>query len=206
MTSRTTIPTAALPVAPLNVHARSLIRHSNLKKLVFSLRDNPMQRDEIAGIFKFSPSGARNYIKDLRLAGLITIIGYPDERGPHRGLPLWGIVLDAAHVEKWLSRLDAGECAGVHKQRPKNLMIAMKDKTRHFHILSDDAHFNVKVSRSKGKPDPIAQHLFGRAPAADSRADGLDNFPEPARPAKISPWEALMQIRFDLGEPERIRA
>ena len=49
-------------------------RIENMQKLIGELANHEMLADEIAWFLKFSPSGARKYIRDLRDAGQLPVI------------------------------------------------------------------------------------------------------------------------------------
>ena len=61
------------PIERVRSTSATLRRIENMQKLIAELQQHEMLADEIAWFLKFSPSGARKYIRDLRDAGVIEL-------------------------------------------------------------------------------------------------------------------------------------
>lgn len=184
--------------APVTVQARAVARTNNLRNLVERLRESPTQPWGIAGFLQFSASGARKYINELGDAGVIVIDSYPDQVGDALGQPAYSLTTDAKRVAEWRARLDAGEFRGSHWPRPKKPEFALADPSGGSYIKRDDVRYGVVGSKKPPKSDRLVSLLFGTAPVADSCVEQMENFPEPVRAVKLTAWEALMLIRFEL--------
>lgn len=132
-------------------------RIDNLRKLVAELSARDMLADEVASLLKFSPSGARKYIHDLREAGVIDLARYIDATATYPGRPVFQISPDSERVAQFLASLDQPSKRMPAKDASRSkLDIASRSADRHFHIMRDDAHYPVRVSRAAVAPDPYS--------------------------------------------------
>jgi len=137
-------------------NSHTAARIEKIRMLVLALQQKPMSRDEICNLLELSPPGVRKYLVDL--AERVKPVESDD-----------GAVIVLAigpdQVEAYLTHL-AGQVAArpvVPPRSPEG--IAARDSSRHFHILADDAHYAIKVSRATPKRDPYVAALFGTGPA-----------------------------------------
>jgi hypothetical protein len=114
-----------------------------------------MTRDQIAGLLGMGPSGARKYVADLNGLTSLTFVGAEQF---HR----W--TANANKTRAFMASLDALAARPMRAPRTA-LSIATRDPSRHFHILADDEHFSVRVSRCAPARDPMALPVafFGQA-------------------------------------------
>ncbi len=151
---------------------RTQARIDNLKLLIATMGERgEMLRDDIGELLHFTPSGVRKYVAELREASLIELARYADGTATFLGWPVYKLVDDEQRVSEFIASLDAG---GVSKRGPgsakkSQLAVAQRMAGRHFHILSDDTHYAVRVSRTPPFRDPLVAALFG-APRAHQAA------------------------------------
>ena len=69
-------PISMAPIERVRSTSATQRRIENMQKLIGELSTHEMLADEIAWFLKFSPSGARKYIRDLREAGVIELARY----------------------------------------------------------------------------------------------------------------------------------
>src|SRR5262249_45278320 len=73
------------PIERVRSTSATLRRIENMQKLIGELAMHEMLADEIAWFLKFSPSGARKYIRDLREAGVIELARYIEGTATYLG-------------------------------------------------------------------------------------------------------------------------
>lgn len=76
----------------------TLRRIENMQKLIGELQLHEMLADEIAWFLKFSPSGARKYIRDLREAGVIELARYVEGTATYLGKAVYQLTPDPDRV------------------------------------------------------------------------------------------------------------
>ncbi len=154
-------------------HGRTAARIANIKMLVDALRVGSLLRDEIGALLKLSPSGVRKYIKELRELYIIEIERFIDGTATTMGYPLFRLVPDDAHISAFIAEIECGipEVKRARAGKPSNLEVALRDQKRHFHILADDTHYAIRISRSPVMRDPLVAAFFG-APRAHQHQVG----------------------------------
>jgi len=145
----------------------TLRRIENMQKLIGELQLHEMLADEIAWFLKFSPSGARKYIRDLREAGVIELARYVEGTATYLGKAVYQLTPDPERVAAFLAAIvqPKREGAPPRKERPGLREQAMAGSGRHFHILADDTHYAIRVNRGPVMRDPLVAALFGSAPS-----------------------------------------
>jgi len=138
-------------------NSHTAARVEKIRKLIHSLQQGDMSRDEICDLLEMGPSGVRKYLADL--AGRVKAVVAGGETIVH-------LAIDADQAEAYLDQLaaQASPRPAVLPRSPE--WIAARDRTRHFHILEDDAHYSIRVSRAAPARDWAVAALFGAAPAA----------------------------------------
>ncbi len=155
-------------------------RLDNFKKLIDELLINDMTADEMGALLKFSPSGTRKYIRDLREIGILELAAYIEGTPTYLGRAVFRVVDDEERLAEFLKRIEVTEQeAKVRKERrgisseevaaARKLTVfdQMAGQGRRFHILADDTHYAIRVDPN-GKAvsrDPLTAALFGDGPA-----------------------------------------
>jgi DNA-binding Lrp family transcriptional regulator len=155
------------PIERVRSTSATLRRIENMQKLVAELQQHEMLADEIAWFLKFSPSGARKYIRDLRDAGVIELARYIEGTATYLGKAVYQLTPDPERVKTFLAAIVQPKRDGVppRKERPSLREQAMAGAGRHFHILADDTHYAIRVNRGPVTRDPLVAALFGNAPS-----------------------------------------
>lgn len=155
------VETARAPKVPV----RTQERIDNIKKVVGALREGELKRYELEALLQLSPSGTRKYVADLRESGVLELARYVDGTSTYLGVPVFQLSPDKKRVDDFLAELDAGGVCPKRKCDKSQLDLAKRMAGRHFHIMQDDTHFAIRVSRSAVGRDPLVEALFG-APRA----------------------------------------
>lgn len=160
-------PISLAPIERVRSTSATQRRIENMQKLINELMDHEMLADEIAWFLKFSPSGARKYIRDLREAGVIELARYVEGTATYLGKAVYQISPDPERVQSFLAAIAQPKREGAppRKERPGLREQAMAGAGRHFHILADDTHYAIRVNRNPVARDPLVTALFGPAPA-----------------------------------------
>lgn len=160
-------PISLAPIERVRSTSATQRRIENMQKLINELMDHEMLADEIAWFLKFSPSGARKYIRDLREAGVIELARYVEGTATYLGKAVYQISPDPERVKSFLAAIAQPKREGAppRKERPGLREQAMAGTGRHFHILADDTHYAIRVNRNPVGRDPLVTALFGPAPA-----------------------------------------
>lgn len=161
-------PISMAPIERVRSTSATQRRIENMQKLIGELSTHEMLADEIAWFLKFSPSGARKYIRDLREAGVIELARYIEGTATYLGKAVYQISPDPDRVKAFLAAIvqPKREGAAPRKERPGLREQSMAGNGRHFHILADDTHYAIRVNRSPVSRDPLVAALFGAAPNA----------------------------------------
>ena len=162
-------PMSMVPIERVRSTSATLRRIENMQKLIHELSAHEMLADEIAWFLKFSPSGARKYIRDLRDAGVIELARYIEGTATYLGKAVYQISPDPDRVKAFLAAIvqPKREGAAPRKERPGLREQNMAGSGRHFHILADDTHYAIRVNRNPVARDPLVAALFGAAPSKD---------------------------------------
>lgn len=157
----------AAAVNPIT-HRKTAQRTERLLALVAALQTSHMMREDIGELLQVGPSGVRKYIKDLGAA--IEVDRYVDGTGKFIGFPVYRLAMTPEQAQAYLTGLAAAPEARRTRASASALSIAAKDPSRHFHILADDTHYAVRVSRSPVARDPLVAALFGPRGGMEMRA------------------------------------
>jgi len=135
---------------------RTTERLEKIRKLITALQAGPRTRADIGALLEMGPSGVRKYLADL--AGRVKAVADGPETHIH-------LVMRADQVDAYLGELAAQAAARpvVPPRSPEG--IAARDPRRHFHIMSDDEHYAIRVLRKLPDHDPVHVAFFGAAPA-----------------------------------------
>jgi DNA-binding Lrp family transcriptional regulator len=160
-------PLSMAPIERVRSTSATLRRIENMQKLIGELSVHEMLADEIAWFLKFSPSGARKYIRDLRDAGVIELARYIEGTATYLGKAVYQITPDPERVRAFLAAIvqPKRDGAAPRKDRPGLREQSMAGSGRHFHILADDTHYAIRVNRGPVMRDPLVAALFGSAPS-----------------------------------------
>ncbi len=155
------------PIERVRSTSATLRRIENMQKLIAELSMHEMLADEIAWFLKFSPSGARKYIRDLREAGVIELARYIEGTATYLGKAVYQLTPDPERIATFLAAIAQPKREGAppRKERPGVREQAMAGSGRHFHILADDTHYAIRVNRGPVMRDPLVAALFGSAPS-----------------------------------------
>lgn len=155
------------------ISAPTAARLENLRKLVLALQANQLSRTDIGNMLQVSQSCARAYIKELGDNVVVVRHIGRTEAARSVGDPVYRLAIAADQVGEFLAGL-AATMPRRHGGRAPEIVIAARDPRRHFHILADDTHYAIRVSRTPAMRDPLVAAFFGAAAAASvqSRAVG----------------------------------
>ena len=160
-------PLSMAPIERVRSTSATLRRIENMQRLIGELSVHEMLADEIAWFLKFSPSGARKYIRDLRDAGVIELARYIEGTATYLGKAVYQLSPDPERVRAFLAAIVQPKRDGVvaRKDRMGQRDQSLSGSGRHFHILADDTHYAIRVNRGPVTRDPLVAALFGSAPS-----------------------------------------
>lgn len=160
-------PLSMAPIERVRSTSATLRRIENMQRLIGELSVHEMLADEIAWFLKFSPSGARKYIRDLRDAGVIELARYIEGTATYLGKAVYQLSPDPERVRTFLAAIVQPKRDGVvaRKDRMGQRDQSLSGSGRHFHILADDTHYAIRVNRGPVTRDPLVAALFGSAPS-----------------------------------------
>jgi len=137
-----------------NIHTAARIE--KLRKLIEILQAGQRRASDVCDMLKVGPTCVRRYVADL--GGLVKLVRAGEES-------VYCLVAAAEKVQAFLAGLVAKAAPRPVPPLHTPASIAARDPHRHFHILDDDEHYAVRVSRAPAKRDPYVAALFGPAPA-----------------------------------------
>lgn len=141
-------------------------RTLNMKRLIQELGKRDLMMADICDVLEpLSLAGARKYARGLRDAGVIEISTYLGENARLVGKSVCQLTDDKEAAAKFLAECELSK-AGRRTDAVILKRSRMEASGRHFHIMGDDAHFAVKVSRAPIVRDALVQALFGPAKVA----------------------------------------
>jgi Mn-dependent DtxR family transcriptional regulator len=129
--------------------SRTLDRIAAMRRLTKLLGKGEMRRDDIAHRMKMSQSGCRKYLADLTDGAIVALSRREPVKSRHIGQPVYKLIATAEKIEQFLQ--DA--VTVVPEDEPRKVKTT---PGRHFHIMADDTHYSVRVSRAPVAPDPFA--------------------------------------------------
>lgn len=135
-------------------HSYTAARAENIRKLITALMAGQMARDEIGAMLQVGPSGVRKYLADLK--GKVDKLYVEGEQ-------VCRLAMRPDEAQAYLDSLVSHVPA-----RPINVAsseIRMPIPGRRFHILADDTHYAIRVSRVPVARDWSVTALFGAGPA-----------------------------------------
>lgn len=128
----------------------TLGRIAAMRRLTKLLGKGEMRRDDIAHRMKISQSGCRKYLADLADGAIVVLSRRePTVKFGHVGQPVYKLITTAEKIEQFLK--DA--VTVVPEDEPRQVKTT---PGRHFHIMADDTHYAIRVSRAAVAPDPFA--------------------------------------------------
>lgn len=85
-------------------NARNIGRCAALRKLLQAFTKKSITRCQASSILDIGESTARNYIRDLKHAGLVDVIG----RADFTNTPVYGLCAGSSEIDRFMENLDAG--------------------------------------------------------------------------------------------------
>ena len=145
--------TRARNITPRQTTARA----ERLRTLITSLLDGNLDRDAIGNVLQVGPSGVRKYL--IELGSMLQIVGRIDGTATTLGIPVYGLAITAEAAREYLASLAANPPARPRTAaKPAQTLVV---PGRRFHILYDDTHYPIRVSRAPAMRDPLVAALFG---------------------------------------------
>lgn len=144
-------------------------RADNIRSIIDTLRQVEMTRVDIQTLLKMSPSGGRKYTRELLESGVMMVAHTevaptPSAKGHDQRIDYFKLTEDEDLIDKLLAAIVQSRAKKAEKSGPPKTRVLTGDPTRHFHVLADDVHYQVKVPHKKiPAPDPLLAHFFGRA-------------------------------------------
>ena len=138
-------------------HSHTIARAERLRTLITSLLDGNLDRDQIGNVLQVGPSGVRKYL--IELGSMLQIVGRIDGTATTLGIPVYGLAITPEAAREYLASLAANPPARPRAAAKPVQALAIPG--RRFHILYDDTHYPIRVSRAPAMRDPLVAALFG---------------------------------------------
>jgi hypothetical protein len=140
-------------------HRKTTLRVERMRNLVKAMIAGDMTREEIGELLQVGPSGVRKYLADL--IDIVGIARYVDGTATFVGFPVYGLVINAKEAQSYMDSLVADAPPRATPEPRSVCALAARDPSRHFHILADDTHYPVRVSRAPVQRDVLVAAFFG---------------------------------------------
>lgn len=188
------LPPASLPT-PAIAHGRHEAKVKNLRDIIEYLRTDHADKNEIAILLGCGESCARAYFKLLESSGIVKRFS----RGQYEAQRYY-LIDDAARIEKFFTAVALKKPTPAPRLRRTALDKAMRDETRHFHLLQDDTHFAVKIAKAPLGSDPKALPLdfFRSKPAAGEPLPRTPSAPRAPAPSFPDPADFRLALEVAL--------
>jgi len=151
-----------MPNQRLTTAVKRRIEH--MTRLIDELRQRPMTLDAVCFFLKFSSSGARKYIADLKQADMLRVVGTTSTRQAYYQQPEYQLTLDEERVTEFMTAM-----RNVHAKIADHAQFGPKEKAvplytgRMLHLMKDDEHFHVRRTNSIiPRPDPLLAMFYGQ--------------------------------------------
>ena len=145
--------TRARNITPRQTTARA----ERLRTLIAALLVGDLARDEIGNVLQVGPSGVRKYL--IELSSMLKIVDRIDGTVTTLGMPVYGLAITPEAAREYLASLAANPPARPRTAAKPAQNLAIPG--RRFHILYDDTHYPIRVSRAPAMRDPLVAAFFG---------------------------------------------
>lgn len=136
----------------------------NLRHLIATLRNRPMEMDAVSFLLACAPSTSRKYLNQLLDAKCIVVDHLlPKLERAHAGRAVYALTDDQELVQNFLAMVDSND---VPPPAPRRTLLEKATPGRHFHILGDDEPTQSKTKMRPAFRDWAVEALFGPAGAA----------------------------------------
>jgi hypothetical protein len=150
---------SSLRLAAAPMRKSSLRRIEKLHVLVAQLIMRDIEPNTVVTVLMCSPSAARNYVEQLRDAGLIKLVPVRSAAG-RVGRTAYRLHHDRERVSAFLTTLSEPGHGGKISTRNGGHAIEPRSHRR-FHIMRDDVGISLRISNAPAQRDPLVAALFG---------------------------------------------
>lgn len=148
----------------MKIAIRTQKRINKITELIAVLRQRDITAQQAADLLSMSTGGGKSYMRELRCAEVVDVITHRSTRAGQPA-PVYRLTGDDAVIDAYLAALNQCESHATPEPRSTLLERALKDPTRHVHIMHDDAHYQPTMHRFIPFRDALVAALFG-APGA----------------------------------------
>ncbi len=148
-------------------------RYDNLRKLIAELTAGDMTADDMGMLLKFSPSGTRKYIRDLREEGVLELKGYIEGTDVYIGRAVFGLTDNPELLAKFNDMLNS---APVAKPSSGTRRVAERKSRldgRDLHIMGYDTHYAVRLNNTAPFRDPLHCLFYGPPKSTEENKHAL---------------------------------
>ena len=148
----------------MKIAIRTQKRINKITNLIAVLRQRDITAQQAAELLFMSTGGGKSYMRELSCAEVVDVICHRSTRAGQPA-PIYRLTGDDAVIDAYLAALNLCDPQIAAEPRSTLLERALKDPTRHVHVMFDDAHHAPTMHRFKPFRDPLVTALFG-APGA----------------------------------------
>ncbi len=139
-------------------------RIQNMITIVEELRKREMIAEEIGFLLKYSPSGTRKYIRDLREAGVVEVARHIGATENYIGKSVYAVSQDAGHVKGFLLAITLKKKSAPVKEA---VLVPKMPAGSTLHVMDDDMPNRVRIHRKPARRDDLVAALFGATGRAE---------------------------------------
>lgn len=148
-----------MTTAHISNESRCAVRIANLHKLLARLHETNLTIGQAAEMLGISESGTRNYLMDLRKAGLVSEVGKALATDIFFQVSVYGLTGCRRQITALSTKLDAGAIT-------KRSVLATKSMLRRKRLMSDIDLGPSAADTFVAFRDPLVAALYGPARAA----------------------------------------
>lgn len=141
-------------------HRQTVQRIERLRAIVTSLLTGDLPGPDLAELIGLSPAGSRKYVRELSGAGIIAL-AVPVDGAVSVVRRVFTLAVTEAQARAYLAELDVSAPIRAAKPSKSALSVAMRDSTRHVHLMKHDVQFSIRLNRTPPMRDPLVAALFG---------------------------------------------
>lgn len=141
-------------------HRQTIQRIERLRAVVTALLAGDLPGPELAEVLGLSPAGSRKYVRELSGAGIIAL-AVPLDGAVSVVRRVFTLAVTQEQARAYLADLTVTAPIRAAKPSKSAMSVAMRDSTRHVHLMKHDVQFSIRLNRTPPMRDPLVAAFFG---------------------------------------------
>jgi len=142
------------------IHRQTVQRLQRLRALVTALLSSDLPGPDLAEVLGLSPAGSRKYVRELSGAGIIAL-AVPLDGTVSVVRRVFTLAVTEEQARAYLADLTVTAPIRAAKPSKSAISVAMRDSTRHVHLMKHDVQFSIRLNRTPPMRDPLVAAFFG---------------------------------------------